>query len=261
MPESEIPQPIKDLLSSYSAVFGEPKGLSPLRKHEHHIILQHGTNPISVRPYRYPYVQKAEIEKLVEKLPTLGFVQPSQSPFSSPILLVKKTDGSLRLCIDYKALNQATVKDKYHIPFVDELFDELAHAKVFSKLDLRLGYHQIRMASNDVPKTTFRTHQGHYDFLVMPFGLTNAPTTFQSLMNDIFRSYLRKFILVFFDDILIYSPDLGTHVQDLRVTLAILAKHKLFVKTSANLSSLILNSWATLFIGMVCKLTLRKYKP
>ena len=224
------PGDIIQILTEFSNIFTPPTSLPPKRPHDHYIPLQPNTHPVNVRPYRYPYYQKTQIKKMVRELLQSGLVRPSKSPFSSPVLLVKKADGDWRFYVDYRALNSITIKDKYPIPVIDELLDELHGTKFFSKLDLRAGYHQIRVHDADIPKTAFRTHEGHYRFLVMPFGLTNAPSTFQCLMNDLFRPYLRKFILVFFDDILVYSKTWNDHLAHLRSVLSILQTNKLFVK-------------------------------
>ena len=158
-------------------------------------------------------------------------IRRSDSPFWSPVLLIKKKDGSFRFCIDYRALSIATVQNHFPIATTDELFDELGVARIFTKLDLRAGYHQIRIHSEDVFKTAFRTHDGHFEFLVMPFGLTNTPYI-PAAMNDIFRPLLRQSTIVFFADILIYSPTLEDHTTNLHEVFSILASHSFFVKLS-----------------------------
>ncbi|XP_058733853.1 uncharacterized protein LOC131605523 [Vicia villosa] len=226
------PPEIAALIKSYPTVFQAPHGLPPSRPHDHHIPLNPNTPPINVRPYRYPHSQKEAMTTLIHEMLCDGIIKPSTSPFSSPVLLVRKKDGSWRFCVDYRALNAVTIRDRFPIPTIDELFDELGSATLFTKIDLRSGYHQIRVVPEDTHKTAFRTFDGHYEFLVMPFGLTNAPSTFQSAMNDLLRPYLRRFVLVFFDDILIYSNSYSDHLLHLTLILDLLASNKFVAKLS-----------------------------
>jgi len=154
------------------------------------------------------------------------FIRLSVSPWGAPVLLVKKKDGSRRICIDYRELNKVTIKNRYPLPRIDDLVDQLTGVKVFSKLDLRSGYHQLKVKEEDIPKTSFRTHYGHYEFLVMPFGVTNAPTVFMDLMNRVFSLFLDKFVVIFID-ILIYSKNEEEHVEYLRIVLQTLRQEKL----------------------------------
>nr|QBG82614.1 peroxidase 64 [Papaver somniferum] len=229
-PPTSVNPELHNVLQLYKDVFDEPKSFPPPRSHAHVIPLKPGSGPVCVRSYHYPHFQKNEIERLVSDMLKSGVIRPSQSPYFSPVILVEKHDGSWRLCIDYRSLNQNTIKEKFPILIIDDLLDELHGEKYFTKLDLRSIYHQIRMHPHDISKTAFRTHQGHYEFLVMPFGLTNAPSTFQSLMNEVFRDYLRKFILVFFDDIFLYSKSWEEHIEHIKIVLSILMTNKLYVK-------------------------------
>ena len=228
----QIPTEISQVIEQYRDVFAEPKGMPPTRSHDHQIVLKEEAKPFQVRPYRCPYVQKTEIKKLVKEMLEIGIIQPSSSLFAFPVLLVKKKDGTWRFCMDYKQLNELTVKNKFPMPLIEELIDELHGAKYFTKIDLRAGYFQISVKMEDIQKTAFRTHQGLYEFKVMPFDLTNAPATFQSLMNQVFQEQMRKHVLVFFDDILVYSPTMEMHVKNVTKVLNILRQHQLYAKMS-----------------------------
>ncbi|XP_026396053.1 uncharacterized protein LOC113290683 [Papaver somniferum] len=226
------PEILHPLLQEFTDIFHEPTQQPPKRSLDHNIPLNPNSTPINQRAYKCPYVQKEVVENIVTETLHSSIIQPSHSPFASPILLVKKKVNSWRFCVDYRKLNNITIKENFLIPIVDELLDEIKGFKFLSKIDLRAGYHQIRVNDLDIFKTAFRTHQGHYDFKVMSFGLINAPTTFQALMNDIFQPFLRKFVLVFFDDILIYISSMEEHLEHLKIVFSLLRHHHLFTKMS-----------------------------
>ncbi|XP_063941268.1 uncharacterized protein LOC135149473 [Daucus carota subsp. sativus] len=205
-------------------------GLPPHREVEFSIDLIPGAQPISKAPYRMAPLELQELKEQLQELLDKGFIRPSVSPWGAPVLFMKKKDGSMRLCIDYRELNRITVKNRYPLPRIDDLFDQLQGAKYFSKIDLRSGYHQLRVKASDIPKTAFRTRYGHYEFLVMSFGLTNTPAVFMDLMNRVFKDFLDKFVIVFIDDILVYSKTKEEHEEHLRLVLETLREHKLYAK-------------------------------
>ena len=186
-------------------------GLPQEREVEFTIDLIPVTEPISIPPYRMAPIELRELKAQLEELLSKGFIRPSISPWGAPVLFVKKKDGSLWLCIDYMQLNKVTIRNQYPLPRIDELFDQLQGSRLYSKIELRSGYHQLRVQEGDVPKTAFRTRYGHYEFLVMPFGFTNAPAAFMDLMNRVFQPYLDRFFIVFIDDILVYSGSSEEH--------------------------------------------------
>ncbi|GJU64461.1 putative reverse transcriptase domain-containing protein [Tanacetum coccineum] len=173
-----------------------------------------------------------ELSNQLQELADRGFIRPSTSPWGAPVLFIKKKDGSFRMCIDYQELNKLTVKNHYPLHRINDLFDQLQGSSTYSKIDLRSGYHQLRVSDEYIPKTTFRTRYGHYEFQVMPFGLPNAPTMFMDLMNRVCKPYLDKFVIVFIDDILIYSHNKEEHANHLRIILELLKKEKLYAKFS-----------------------------
>lgn len=235
---TEFEKEISAVLDRYPVM--DPKATPPFppeRDVSHQIELETGAQPPSKRPYRLAPQELDELKRQLAELTQRGYIQPSKSPYGAPVLFVKKKDGSMRLCVDYRALNAVTVKNCYPLPKIDELLDRLHGAKVFSKLDLAQGYHQVRIAEGDVPKTAFRCQLGHFEFKVMPFGLCNAPSTFQALMNGVLRKSagdadLLDFVIVYLDDILVFSKTEEEHLQHLEEVCKRLQAASLYAKRS-----------------------------
>ena len=220
---------VERLLSKHAKTFGPmPAHLPPQRSVDHGIELESGSKPPYLPIYKLSPRELLEVQAQLADLINKGLIQPSKSPYGAPIIFVPKKNGKLRMCVDYRALNKITVKNRYPLPRIDELLDRLQGATVFSKLDLQSGYWQIRIKEDDIPKTAFRTRYGHFEWRVLPFGLTNAPATFQALMNNVLHDYLDKFVVVYLDDILIYSRTPEEHVHHLELVLQALEKHELY---------------------------------
>nr|GEW14701.1 putative reverse transcriptase domain-containing protein [Tanacetum cinerariifolium] len=207
-------------------------GLPPVYQVEFQIDLIRRAEPIARAPYRVAPSEMQELSNQIQELIDRGFIRPSTSPWGAPVLFVKKKDGSFKMCIDYRELNKLTIKNRYPLPRIDDLFDQLQGSSVYSKIDLRSGYHQLTVRDEDIPKTTFKTRYKHYEFQVMPFSLTNAPVVFMDLMNRVCKPYLDKFVIVFVDDIRIYSCNEEEHANHLRIILELLTKEKLYAKFS-----------------------------
>ena len=227
---SQFREGLTRILDEYESVFPAqlPSGPPPSRGVEHGIDLVEGAEPVDRPPYRLQLKEQDELEAQLKDLLAQGFIRPSHSPYGAPVLFVPKKDGRWRMCIDYRALNKTTIKDKHALPRIDDLLDRLGKAKFFTKLDLASGYHQIAMKEKDIMKTAFRTSRGHYEFTVMPFGLTNAPATFQRLMNTVFADEWGNFVIVYLDDILIFSETAEQHLDHIRAALKRLQQASLF---------------------------------
>ena len=241
---------VESILKQFPATLpatDQPLPYPPTRSIDHHIDLLPGSHPPNRPIYTMSQTELDELKRQLTDLLARGYARPSISPFGSPILFVRKKDGSLRLCVDYRALNNLTIKNSYPLPRVDELLDRLHGATIFSKIDLRHGYHQIRIAEEDIHKTAFRTRYGHFEYTVMPFGLTNAPATFQRLMHDIFRPHLDDFIIIYLDDILVFSKNEADHARHLATTLQLLQSNDLF----ANISKCVFAVPSVDFVGHI----------
>ncbi|GKE22908.1 putative reverse transcriptase domain-containing protein [Tanacetum coccineum] len=205
-------------------------GLPPTRQVEFQIDLVPGAAPVARAPYRLAPSELQELSTKLQELSNKGFIRLSSSPWEAPVLFVKKKYVSFQICIDYRELNKLTVKNRYPLPRIDDLFDQLQGSRVYSKIDMRSGYHQLRVREEDIPKIAFRTRYGHYEFQVMPFGLTNTSAVFMDLMNRVWKPYLDKFVIIFIDDILIYSKSEEEHAEHLKLILELLKKKELYAK-------------------------------
>ena len=223
---------LKELVSNYNDIFPKelPKELPPRRKVEHEIRLENNSKPPSRAPYRLSFIEQEELKKQLKQLLNSKLIRPSSSPFGSPVLFVKKKENTLRMCIDYRALNNITIKNRYPLPRIDDLLDQLSQAKYFSKLDLTSGYWQMRVKDEDIHKTAFTTRYGQFEFMVMPFGLCNAPASFQHLMNSIFQEFLDDFVIVYLDDIMVYSRTHEEHLKHLDIVFSKLRDNQLYAK-------------------------------
>ncbi|GJP47904.1 hypothetical protein CLOM_g7077 [Closterium sp. NIES-68] len=231
---ASVPDDLPRIIREYPEIFPDdlPSGLPPERPQDHKIELEPGTQPTVRTQWHLTQPELQELRNQLDYLLAKGFIRPSTSPFAAPIMFTPKKDGRLRMCTDYRALNRVMIKSRYPIPRTDELIDNLRGARYFSKIDLRGGYHQIRVFADDCHKTAFRTRYGSYEYTVMPFGLTNAPSTFQLTMNGVFRDLLDKCVIIYLDDILIYSKTWEQHLKDLEAVFQRLQQYRLITKGS-----------------------------
>ena len=229
---NNISKRVQHLLDEFKRVFAKklPDKLPPSRAVDHQIELLPNSKPPSRPPYRLSYNELKELQKQIDKLLETNKIRPSKSPYGAPVLFVKKKNGDLRLCVDYRALNKLTIKNNYPLPRIDDCFDRLAGMKYFSKIDFTSGYHQCRIAENDIHKTAFRTRYGHYEFMVLPFGLCNAPATFQRLMHEIFWEFLDEFLVIYLDDIIVFSKTEEEHLEHLRKVFEVIRKNQLYIQ-------------------------------
>jgi hypothetical protein len=226
------PKCVKQVLDEFPDVMPEelPNELPPKKQVDHAIEVMLGMAPLAKAPYQMSHEELKELKVQLEELLKKGYIKPNKSPYGAPVLFVHKKDGTLRMCVDYRALNKVTMKNRYPLSQIDDLFDRLSKVKVFSWINLRFKYYQIQIAKRDEEKTACRTKYGSYEFLVMPFGLTIATTTFSTLMNDIFREWFDDFVVVYIDDILVYNNSMEEHVEHLWKVFQKLRENKLYVK-------------------------------